>query len=83
MTSLDESRHGLEDGDYVTFTEVQGMEELNGIAPRKITTQGPYTFKIGDTSNFGDYKAGGIFSQVKMPKEIRFVCDRFGRCCFF
>lgn len=33
VTCLDESRHGLEDGDYVTFSEVQGMTELNGCKP--------------------------------------------------
>ena len=32
VTTLDETRHGLEDGDYVTFSEVEGMTELNDIA---------------------------------------------------
>ena len=73
VTCLDETRHGLEDGDFVTFTEVQGMTELNGCEPRKITVKGPYTFTIGDTTGLGDYKAGGIFTQVKMPKIIEFV----------
>jgi ubiquitin-activating enzyme E1 len=63
----------LEDGDFVTFTEVQGMTELNGCEPRKITVKGPYTFSIGDTSDLGDYKTGGIFTQVKMPKILDFV----------
>ncbi|KAF8665805.1 hypothetical protein AX16_000249 [Volvariella volvacea WC 439] len=72
VTCLDETRHGLEDGDFVTFTEVQGMTELNGCEPRKVSVKGPYTFTIGDTSNFGDYKTGGIFTQVKMPKIIDF-----------
>lgn len=36
VTCLDETRHGLEDGNYVTFAEVQGMTELNGCAPMKI-----------------------------------------------
>ena len=49
------------------------MVELNGCEPRKIAVKGPYTFSIGDTSNLGDYKTGGIFSQVKMPKIIPFV----------
>lgn len=31
--------HGLEDGDYVTFSEVKGMTELNGIEPLKITVK--------------------------------------------
>ena len=39
VTALDESRHGLEDGDYVTFSEIQGMEELNG-AEFKIEVKG-------------------------------------------
>ncbi|KAK0461961.1 ubiquitin activating enzyme [Desarmillaria tabescens] len=72
VTCLDETRHGLEDGDFVTFTEVQGMTELNGCEPRKISVKGPYTFTIGDTSNLGPYKTGGIFTQVKMPKIIVF-----------
>lgn len=76
MTCLDETRHGLEDGDFVTFSEVQGMTELNGCEPRKVTVKGPYTFCIGDTSNLSDYKTGGTFTQVKMPKILDFVRDR-------
>jgi ubiquitin-activating enzyme E1 len=72
VTCLDETRHGLEDGDFVTFTEVQGMGELNGCKPRKVTVKGPYTFTIGDTSDLSDYIRGGIFTQVKMPKIIEF-----------
>jgi ubiquitin-activating enzyme E1 len=40
VTCLDESRHGYEDGDFVTFSEVQGMTELNGSEPRKIKVLG-------------------------------------------
>ncbi|KAI7899270.1 ubiquitin-activating emzyme E1 [Cokeromyces recurvatus] len=72
VTCLDEVRHGLEDGDYVTFKEIQGMTELNDAAPRKVKVFGPYSFSIGDTSNFGDYTNGGVFTQVKMPKYIDF-----------
>ena len=73
MTCLDETRHGLEDGDFVTFREVQGMEELNDCEPRKVSVKGPYTFSIGDTTGLSEYKTGGIFTQVKMPKIIDFV----------
>lgn len=72
VTALDETRHGLEDGDFVTFTEVDGMEALNNSAPRKISVKGPYTFSIGDVSGLGQYKRGGLFTQVKMPKFIDF-----------
>ncbi len=73
VTTLDETRHGLEDGDYVTFTEINGMDKLNNAAPRKIKGLGPYTFSIGDTTDCGTYKSGGIFTQVKQPKLLEFV----------
>ena len=72
VSVLDETRHGLEDGDYVTFSEVEGMEKINDSEPRKITVKGPYTFLIGDVSGLGSYKRGGLYTQVKMPKTIHF-----------
>jgi ubiquitin-activating enzyme E1 len=35
--------------------------------------KGPYTFTIGDTTAIGEYKTGGIFTQVKIPKILEFV----------
>ncbi|MGH0146291.1 UNVERIFIED_CONTAM: hypothetical protein FKN15_007464, partial [Acipenser sinensis] len=72
ITCLDEARHGFESGDYVTFTEIQGMTELNNCEPVEIKVLGPYTFSICDTSSFSDYVRGGIVSQVKVPKKISF-----------
>jgi ubiquitin-activating enzyme E1 len=72
VSALDETRHGLEDGDFVTFTELQGMEALNSAEPRKVTVKGPYTFSIGDVTGLGQYERGGIYTQVKMPKFIDF-----------
>lgn len=73
VTCLDENRHGFEDGDFVTFQELQGMTELNGCQPRPVKVLGPYTFSIGDTSSFSEYsKGGGLAIQVKMPKTISF-----------
>uniref|UniRef100_A0A673LRX0 E1 ubiquitin-activating enzyme n=1 Tax=Sinocyclocheilus rhinocerous TaxID=307959 RepID=A0A673LRX0_9TELE len=68
VTCLDEARHGFESGDFVTFTEVQGMTELNGCDPIEIKTLGD----ICDTSSFSDYVRGGIVTQVKMPKKVAF-----------
>ena len=42
VTALDETRHGLQDGYYVTFSEVVGIEALNGIEPRKIEVKGEF-----------------------------------------
>lgn len=72
VSALDETRHGLEDGDFVTFSEVEGMEKLNDGTPRKITVKGPYTFSLGDVSGMGEYKRGGLYTQVKMPKILDF-----------
>jgi ubiquitin-activating enzyme E1 len=72
VTCIDETRHGYETGDYVTFTEVQGMTELNAAPPRKVTFLGPYTFSIGDTSDLSDYVRGGIVTQVTMPVTVNF-----------
>uniref|UniRef100_A0A8C0DBK9 Ubiquitin-like modifier-activating enzyme 1 n=1 Tax=Balaenoptera musculus TaxID=9771 RepID=A0A8C0DBK9_BALMU len=72
ITCLDEARHGFESGDFVSFTEVQAMNELNGISPLEIKVLGPYTFSICDTSNFCDYICGGVVSQVKVTKKMSF-----------
>uniref|UniRef100_A0A4X2LR15 Ubiquitin-like modifier-activating enzyme 1 n=1 Tax=Vombatus ursinus TaxID=29139 RepID=A0A4X2LR15_VOMUR len=72
VTCLDETRHGFESGDFVSFTEVQGMSELNSSPPVEIKVLGPYTFSICDTTRFSDYVRGGIVSQVKVPRKINF-----------
>ncbi|KAI1823855.1 putative ubiquitin-protein ligase [Xylaria intraflava] len=72
VSALDETRHGLADGDYVTFSEIEGMGGLNGAEPRKVTVKGPYTFSIGDVSGLGQYKRGGLYQQVKQPTIINF-----------
>nr|CAH8849192.1 unnamed protein product [Trichobilharzia regenti] len=73
VTCLEETRHGFQDGNYVTFSEVKGMVELNGCEPRKITVVGPDAFSIGDTSNLSPYISGGICTLVKMPMKISFL----------
>jgi len=71
VTTLDEARHGLEDGDVVTFAEVHGMTEINGKEfPVKVL--GPYTFSIGDTTGLSQYERGGVITQVKQPKIVSF-----------
>lgn len=72
VSGLEDTRHGLSDGDYVTFSEVVGMEGLNGCAPKKIEVKSINSFSIGDFTGLGDYKSGGLFTQVKMPTFIDF-----------
>ncbi|OLL23008.1 Ubiquitin-activating enzyme E1 1 isoform A [Neolecta irregularis DAH-3] len=71
VAALDETRHGLVDGDYVIFEEVKGMD-LNRKEPRKIEVNGPYTFSIGSVEGLGTFESGGIFTQVKMPTAVQF-----------
>jgi len=72
VTMHDETRHGLEDGDHVTFTEVCGMAELNGSEPRPVKVLGPYSFSIEDTRGYGAYTSGGYMHQVKQPQTVHF-----------
>ena len=73
VTVLDEGRHGLEDGDYVTFAEVKGMEALNGSEARPVTVKGPYTFTIEDTTGYSKETAtGGYVHQLKQKKTLKF-----------
>ncbi|KAM9938105.1 hypothetical protein OXX80_002392 [Metschnikowia pulcherrima] len=72
VTMLDDSRHGLQDGDYVKFSEVVGMPKLNEGSPHKVEVLGPYAFKIQLDESYGTYVKGGLYQQVKMPVKISF-----------
>lgn len=76
VTTLNDARHGLEDGDTVTFKEVNGMDEINGKQFR-IKVLSPTSFSIGDTSAFGSYKREGIVVEVKVPENFSSVSFSF------
>ena len=61
-------RLSYEDGDYVVFKEVKGMEDVNDGLPRQIKYISPFAFSIGNTLKYGKYITGGIVEQVKVPK---------------
>lgn len=73
ITTLD-SRHGLEDGDYIKFSEVDGMPKLTSGEAFKISVLGPYAIKLENPldESYGKYKKGGIFTQVKVPSKVTF-----------
>ncbi|XP_066469521.1 ubiquitin-like modifier-activating enzyme 7 isoform X2 [Tiliqua scincoides] len=64
--------HHFEDGDWVTFSKVEGMTELNGLEPCSVRVIGQYSLEVGDTSSFSPYQCGGIITQVKMPQKHSF-----------
>ena len=71
VTVNDDKRHGFEDDDHVIFREVEGMTEVNN-QTFKIKVISPFSFEIGDTSNFGEYTRQGIAEQVKVPRHVKF-----------
>uniref|UniRef100_A0A0D9X387 E1 ubiquitin-activating enzyme n=1 Tax=Leersia perrieri TaxID=77586 RepID=A0A0D9X387_9ORYZ len=73
VSCVDDERLEFQDGDFVVFSEVQGMSELNDGKPRKVKNARPFSFSIEeDTTKFGAYAKGGIVTQVKEPKILRF-----------
>ncbi|OMJ66711.1 hypothetical protein SteCoe_36353 [Stentor coeruleus] len=72
VTVHEEKRHTYEDGDYVVFKEVEGMTEINNTTPKLVKFISPYSFSIGDTSNYKAYTRQGIVEQVKVPVKFRF-----------
>jgi len=81
VTIVDDARLDLETGDWVTFSEVKGMEakneqgeviSFNTSEPQQVKVLGPYTFSIGDTRKFSPYTTGGYVHQVKRPVTISF-----------
>ena len=69
----DRTRHGLEDGDFITFTEVEGLEELNGMDPVAVTVPGPFAVHFTPSVPLkGKHLKGGYMKQVKVPVDISF-----------
>eukprot|EP00475_Leptophrys_vorax_P000539 TRINITY_DN102_c0_g1_i1.p1 TRINITY_DN102_c0_g1~~TRINITY_DN102_c0_g1_i1.p1 ORF type:complete len:1081 (-),score=373.56 TRINITY_DN102_c0_g1_i1:63-3305(-) len=74
-------RHGLDDGDFVKFEEVEGMTQLNeqkepipvkrvyksDFKGKKVLAANQIQVAI-DVSGFGEYTTGGILQQVNVPK---------------
>ena len=58
-------------GDIVKFKNVEGMIELND-KEFKIDLEDKKSFRIGDTTKYGDYTKGGIVFKVKKTKIIKY-----------
>ncbi|KAF7815802.1 ubiquitin-activating enzyme E1 1-like [Senna tora] len=73
VSCVDDERLEFQDGDLVVFSEVHGMTELNDGKPRKIKNARAYSFTLEeDTTKYGTYEKGGIVTQVKQPKVLKF-----------
>ncbi|XBW35881.1 hypothetical protein QEN19_001455 [Hanseniaspora menglaensis] len=73
ITTLNGTRHNLDDGSFVKFSEVEGIDYLNDGSIFKVNVLGPFAFKIDSTIKNGfKYSKGGIFSEVKVPVKMSF-----------
>ncbi len=64
----------LGDGDFVKFKDVGGMTELNDEEKEfQIDDVYPFSFKIGDTSNFSEYTKGGVVYEIRKPKTMQYL----------
>jgi ubiquitin-activating enzyme E1 len=71
VTIVEGEQLEFDDGDIVTFSEVKGMDGING-KEFPVVRKGKTGFSIGDTSSFSPYQKGGIAVQVKQPKVLPF-----------
>ena len=62
----------LATGDFVTFSNVKGMIELNDTPPRPIRVLSKTKFTIEDTSKFQQFSGFGVVKEVKMPYPIEY-----------
>lgn len=64
-------------GDYITFSEVEGLVGLNGIAPVKVddVSKGRkcFTIAVPSAAASGSYTRGGLISERRQPKQLEYV----------
>ncbi|KAA0160933.1 hypothetical protein FNF31_04005 [Cafeteria roenbergensis] len=71
----DTKRHGFEDGDFVVFRDVEGMDKLNDGEPRKICNVTAHGFDIEeDSSSYGEFVVcSATVEQTKVPHPVAFA----------
>ena len=72
VNTHENQRHNLLEGDLIKFTELIGMEALNGHPLRVQKVISPYSFSVGPLHqlNVGRYVRNGIINQMKEPKTV-------------
>lgn len=73
VTCVEDERLEFQDGDLVTFSEVVGMPAINSHKPIKVKNCKRHSFQLDlDTSEMGEYSRGGIVTQFKEHKTLKF-----------
>ncbi|KAK2951817.1 putative Ubiquitin-activating enzyme E1 1 [Blattamonas nauphoetae] len=71
VDTIDEEMHGLSDGEFVTFTGIEGMTELNDREPLPVKFISLSTFSVEiDGTKMSEYRRNGYFTQVKMKTTL-------------
>jgi ubiquitin-activating enzyme E1 len=71
----DDKPFELQEGNYVIFKNVKGMESLNDLKPRKIIKANNSSFEIeieNDKQFNGRYISDGVVEEIKLPKTLKF-----------
>ena len=72
VTCIEDERVEFQDGQRITFSEVRGMTELNGVTC-VVKDVKKHSFKLDlDTTSFSQYVGCGIATQVKETKTLKF-----------
>src|SRR3990167_5434767 len=72
VTVAEDSKLDIQSG-YVTFSDIEGTNELNGCRPIKISNVGDVSFSIGDISQLSTYVKGGRVIESIIPVNIKFA----------
>ncbi|WAR00961.1 UBA6-like protein [Mya arenaria] len=70
LTTLEETIHGFETDDTITFKEIGGMTALNG-TQCKIKVLSPTSFSICVTSGFTPFTNGGVAVQECLETQLK------------
>ncbi|VDL14357.1 unnamed protein product [Hymenolepis diminuta] len=70
LTVKDSEQHKLADGSYITFHEISGMTELNGMTVR-VKEISPKILELDvDTRNFGVFTGSGVATEFKASTHM-------------
>lgn len=71
VSLCERERHPFIDGEYVVFSNVEGMTEINNLPPAKVTSINPYRFSVNiDATKFHEYSKNGYVTRVNVPSKL-------------
>ncbi|KAH7817176.1 putative Ubiquitin-like modifier-activating enzyme 1 B (Uba1B) [Monocercomonoides exilis] len=72
VSVVDGETHDFSNDDYIQFSLVEGMTEINNLPPAKVQFISKTRFKVEiDTTKFGEYVKNGYATEVKMPVKVK------------